>query len=92
MPTHQPPPTVRFGDDAVLALPDEVTDCQGALVKGDRDPHGHSQVLCSFYPGDIVRPALALSLHVSAVLMLSPADARGLARELERAAEEAEEQ
>ncbi len=76
----------------MLALPDEVTDCEGALVKGDRDPHGHSQVLCSFYPGEIVRAPLARSLHVSAVLVLSPADARALARELERSAEEAEEQ
>jgi hypothetical protein len=88
----QSPPTVRFGDDAVLALSDEVTDCEGALVKGDRDPHGHSQVLCSFYPGEIVRAPVAPSLRVSAVLVLSPTDARALARELERSAEEAEEQ
>jgi hypothetical protein len=92
MPNDRPPPTVRFSDDAVLALSEEVTDCEGALVKGDRDPHGHGQVWCSFYPGDIVRAPLAPSLHVSAVLVLSPADARALARELERSAEAAEEQ
>ena len=64
---------------------------QGALVKGNRDADGHPQVLCSFYPGELVQPAPP-GLDVASALVLSPADARALARELERAAEDAEEQ
>jgi hypothetical protein len=95
MRADQPPPTLRFSDDAVLALPDAVTDCHGALVIGDRDRHGHCHVLCSFYPGEIIRrlrAPLAPSLPVSVILVLSPADALALARQLERSAEEAEEE
>lgn len=80
-----------FSPEAVLVLPDRVTDCAGAIVRGDRDPAGRSQVLCSFYPGIVVRP-LPPGLDVHSAVVLSPTDARALARELERAAEEAEEQ
>jgi hypothetical protein len=48
-------------------------------------------VLCSFYPGLIVR-ALPPGVEVSSALFLTAGDARALARELERAAEDAEEQ
>ena len=84
-------PTLAFSPLAVLALPHAVTDCAGALVKGNRDDAGRPQVLCSFFPGDLVR-ALPSGLPVSSALVLSPSDARALARELERSAEEAEEQ
>jgi hypothetical protein len=80
-----------FSPQTVLVLPHLVTDCETALVKGNRDPNGHPQVLCSFYPGELVRP-LPPGLDVASALVLSPADARALARELERAAEDAEEQ
>ena len=76
----------------MLALPDEVTDCEGALVKGDRDPTDTAKSCAVFIPARSSRAPLPPSLHVSAVLVLSPADARALARELERSAEEAEEQ
>lgn len=89
--TMPSPPTVVFSPQAVLALPHLVTDCEGALVKGNRDSDGHPQILCSFYPGELVRP-LPVGLDVASALVLSPADARALARELERAAEDAEEQ
>jgi hypothetical protein len=82
---------LSFSLEAVLALPRRVTDCQGAALKGNRDPNGRPQVLCSFYPGEIVR-ALPADVPISSALVLSPADARALARALERAAEEAEEQ
>jgi hypothetical protein len=82
---------VIFSAQAVLALPHLVTECDGALVKGNRDEHGRPQILCSFYPGELVRPAPP-GLDVASALVLSPADARALARELERAAEDAEEQ
>jgi hypothetical protein len=55
---------LAFSAEAVLALPDRVTDCEGTLER-------RAQVLCTFYPGLFVRT---------------------LARELERAAEEAKEQ
>jgi hypothetical protein len=84
-------PLVVFSPQAVLALPHLLTDCEGALVKGNRDPSGHAQVLCSFYPGNLIRPAPP-GLEVASAIVLSPADARTLARELERAAEHAEEQ
>ena len=87
----RPAPNLVFSPEAVLALPGEVTDCEGALVKGNRDQNGHPQILCGFVAGDLVRP-LPSGLPVSSALVLSPADARALARELERAAEEAEEQ
>jgi hypothetical protein len=58
---------LHFSSEAVLVLPDRVTDCEGVLVNGNRDMEGRPQVLCSFYPG-------------------------ALARQLERAAEDAEEQ
>ena len=82
---------LSFSPEAVLALPDRVTDCESALVKGNRDPEGRPQVLCTFYPGLVVRP-LPPAVAVSSAIVLSPADARALARELERAAEESEEQ
>ena len=77
--------------EAVLILPGRATDCEGVLVFGDRDPKGRPQVLCSFYPGVVAQP-LPLGLDVQSALVLSPADARALARQLERAAEAAEEQ
>ncbi len=82
---------VMFSAQAVLALPQLVTECDGALVKGSRDEHGRPQILCSFYPGELVVPTPP-GLDVASALVLSPADARALARELERAAEDAEEQ
>ena len=85
-------PTVVFSAQAVLALPYLVSDCTGARVKGNRDPEGQAQVLCRFHPGELIQPAPAFGLDIGAALVLSPADARALARSLERAAEEAEEQ
>jgi hypothetical protein len=82
---------VVFSAQAVLALPHLVTDCEAALLKGNRDGDGHPQVLCSFSPGEVVRP-LPPGLPGPSAIVLAPADARALARELERAAEEAEEQ
>ena len=82
---------VVFSLQAVLALPHLVTDCEAALLKGNRDGDGHPQVLCSLYPGELVRP-VPRGLEVASALVLSPTDARALARALDRAAEDAEEQ
>jgi hypothetical protein len=82
---------VVFSAQAVLALPHLVTDCEAAFLKGNRDGDGHPQVLCSFDPGELVRPA-PRGLEVASAIVLSPADARALARALDRAAEEAEQQ
>ena len=82
-------PTLVFSAQAVLAVPHLVTECDGARVKGNRDSDGRPQVLCSFYPGELVLPA-PHGLDVASAIVLSPADARALARELERAAEDAE--
>ena len=86
-----PAPMVIFSAQAVLALPHLVTECDGALIKGNRDERGRPQILCSFYPGELVLPTPS-GLDVASAIVLSPADARALARELERAAEDAEEQ
>ena len=51
--------------------PDGVTDCAGALVKGDRDRRRPPQVLCSFYPGEIVRAAPP-GVAVSSALVWRP--------------------
>jgi hypothetical protein len=75
----------------VVALSDRITDCEGATLRGSRDETGQPQVLCGFLPLELVR-ALPQAIPLSAALVLSPADARALARELERAAEEAEQQ
>ena len=91
MPDYRLPATVLFSAFAVVALPDRVSDCEGAAVKGSRDSDGQPQVLCGFFPGEVVRPVPA-DVPLGAVLVLSPSDARALARELERAAAEAEEQ
>ena len=85
------PTTVLFSSFAAVALYDRVTDCEGASVRGSRDPDGQPQVLCGFFRGEIVR-SLPLALPLSAALVLSPSDARALARELERAAAAAEQQ
>lgn len=85
------PATVLFSPFAAVALFDRVTDCEGASICGSRDENGQPQVLCGFFPGEIVR-ALPEAIPLSAALLLSPADARALARELERAADEAGEQ
>jgi hypothetical protein len=71
----RPAPTLAFSLSAVLALPHQVTDCEGALVKGNRDESGHAPVLCRFVPGDLVRP-LPSGLPVGSALVLSLADAR----------------
>jgi len=86
-----PDSKVVSSPQAVLALPHLVTDCEAALLKGNRDGDGHPQVLCSFYPGELVRP-VPRGLEIASAIVLSPADARALARALDRAAEEAEEQ
>src|SRR5215203_5808115 len=91
MPDYRLPATVLFSPFAAVALYDRVTDCEGASVRGIRDADGQPQVLCGFFRGEVVR-ALPLAVPLSAALVLSPSDARALARELERAAEEAEEQ
>ena len=80
-----------FSPEAVLVVPGAATDCAAALVRGSRDTEGRPQVFCSFYAGIVVRP-LPPGLDVHSAVVLSPADARALARELERAAEDAEEQ
>jgi hypothetical protein len=85
------PTTVLFSAAAAVALSDRITDCEGASVLGSRDDTGRPHVLCGFLPGESER-ALSEDLPLSAALVLSPSDARALARELERAAEEAEEQ
>jgi hypothetical protein len=79
----------------VLVLPDEIIDCEAALVLGDRSRSGHAQVLCSFYAGKTVRRVrapLPPRPQTSAIVVLSPADTRTLARQLERSADEAEAQ
>jgi hypothetical protein len=91
MPNDRSPVTVLFSSLAVLALPDQVTDCEGAALKGNRDAEGRPQVLCTFYPGEVAQP-LPRGGPLRSALVLSPSDARALARELERSAEEAEEQ
>ena len=85
-------PTVRFSAQAALALPYLVSDCTSALLKGSRDPDGHPQVLCRFNPGELIQPAPAFGIDIGSAIVLSPSDARALARALELAAEEAEEQ
>ena len=84
-------PTVAFSSDAILALPYLVSDCSGAVLKGNRDADGHPQVFCRFHPGPLLRPASTLGIDIGSALVLSPADARALARALERAAQDAEE-
>jgi hypothetical protein len=91
MPDYRLPTTVLFSASAAGALYDRVTDCEGASVRSSRSADGQPQVLCGFFRGEVVRP-LPLAVPLTAALVLSPADARALARELERAAEEAEEQ
>lgn len=80
---------VQFSTQAVLVFAGHATDCEGAFVRGDRDPKGRCRVLCSFHA--VAKP-LPLGLESLSALVLSPTDARALARELERAAEDAEEQ
>jgi hypothetical protein len=87
------PSRLVFSPQAALVVPHAVTDCQGALVKGNHDEEGHPQVVCSFIPGQLVQPTPPPSGFDSpSAIVLSPADARPLARELERAAEQAEKQ
>jgi hypothetical protein len=83
---------IVFSPQAVLALPYMVTECQGARVQGSRDADAHPQVLCIFDPGALVQPAPTFGIDTGSALVLSPSDARALARALELAAEEAEEQ
>ena len=44
---------------------------RGALLKGSRDADGHPQILCSFYPGELVQPAPP-GLDVASALRLVP--------------------
>jgi hypothetical protein len=69
------------------------TDHSTEFATGDFDGDRRTDVFVAngFVPGDLVRP-LPSGLPVGSALVLSPADARALARERERAAEEAEEQ
>src|SRR6478609_7313004 len=60
---------VVFSAQAVLALPHLVTDCEAALLKGNRDGNGHPQVLCSFSPGELVRP-VPRGLEVASAIVL----------------------
>jgi hypothetical protein len=88
---HHLQPPLLFSPLAVLAALNRAIDCLRAAVIGNRDANGRPQVLCGFYGGEVVRP-LPPGLPVPSAIVLAPADARALARELERAAEEAEEQ
>ena len=82
---HPPEVTFPLADEVARDRPDDLAGSRR------RDEHGRPQILCSFYPGELARPTPP-GLDVASALVLSPADARALARELERAAEEAEEQ
>ena len=48
------PTTVLFSAFAALAVHDRVTDCEGASLKGARDQEGQPQVICGFFPGEVV--------------------------------------
>ncbi len=89
MPHPSPALTLEFAA-AGLSVPNAVSGCLGVLVQVSRDGQGRAQVFCSFEAGDTVRKPLANGIHIGSDLVLSPADARALARCLERAAEEAE--
>jgi hypothetical protein len=92
VPHPSPALTLQFSAAAGLSLPNAVSGCLGVLVQGCRNGHGRPQVFCSFAAGDRVRQPLANGIHIGSDLVLSPADARALARELLNAANEAEQQ
>jgi hypothetical protein len=91
VPHPSPALTLQFSA-AGLSLPNAVSGCLGVLVQVSRDGHGRPQVFCSFEAGDKGRKPLSSGVHIGSDIVLSPADARALARELERAAQEAERQ
>ncbi len=89
MPHPAPALTLEFSA-AGLSLPNAVSGCLGVLVQVSRDGQGRPRVFCSFEAGDTARKPLANGIHIGSDIVLSPSDARALARALERAAEDAD--
>ena len=91
-----PAPHVRFAPNSVLLVPDAPYECVGAYMVVHRNEHGQAQVICNLLMGERLEVA---SGHApthgelkAAACILSPSDARALARELETFAEEAEDE
>jgi hypothetical protein len=85
----RPEPTIRFAQDALMCTADRIVNCDGALVRSNRDRHGRMTVVCSFMDGVTVLGALPPSVHTGAGLTISPDDARKLAETLLQAASRA---
>ena len=87
----RPEPTVRFAQDAVMMTTERVVNCEGALVRSNRDRHGRMTVVCSFMDGVNVLGSIPPDVHTGAALTISPDDARKLAAILVEVAGHAEE-
>ena len=90
------PPSVWFHPDSVLLIADARHPCAGASVTVHRQSHGLPHLVCHLLTTDqphvtagMAQPEGQLG---AAACILSPADARALARELDRVAGEAEDE
>jgi hypothetical protein len=86
-------PTIVFGEGTSLAVPDVLYQCWGATLLANRDKNGKSGVICNFLMGDPIPVSSGFPTHgelKAAAVMLTPHDARALARELNSFADRAE--
>ena len=92
--SNVPTPHVRFAPNSVLLVPDAPYECAGAYMIVHRNEHGQAQVICNLLMGDRLEVtgghAPTHGELKAAACILSPSDARALARELERFADKAE--
>ncbi len=91
-----PPPHVRFAPDSVLLVPDAPYHCSGAYLIVHRNEQGEQQVICNLIMGDRL-PVTGGTVPThgqlkAAAMVLSPTDARALARELDKFADQAEDE
>jgi hypothetical protein len=89
-----PTPHVTFVPETMLIVPDAPYVCTGAYFIPNRDRNGIPQVICNLLMGDRIQTTDGtIPTHgrlKAAAVVLSPSDARALARELEKYADEAE--
>lgn len=91
-----PPNTIDFDSDAMVVVPDAAYGCTGAFLTAGRNQEGQPYVLCNLTMGSAVQltgaPVPTHGELRAATCILSPSDARALARELDRLANEAEDE
>jgi hypothetical protein len=87
-------PTLVFTEGAMVVVPDKLYQCWGVKLFPNRDKNGKLGVICNFLMANTIEMTSGrFPTHgemKSASILISPADARALAKELNEFADRSE--